>query len=136
MSNWVNVQDNCIWKTIVFVNSKKTLKAGQPYKVAQRCQIILSQNIHPPVYVNTIKCIIFRKNFQKIIMTSIVILWYWHYFPKIRTVKMKRIFFHRFDIAVLAEPWELKNTSICQLWHVGRLRVKYRLGKSVNFNPN
>ena len=74
-------------------------------------------------YVNTIKCIIFRKNFKKIIMTSIVILWYWKYFHKIRTVKMKGIFFHPFDIAVLAEPWELKKTSMCQLWHVGRLRV-------------
>ena len=36
---------------------------------------------------------------------------------------MKGIFFHRFDIAVHAEPWELKNTLMCQLWHVGRLRV-------------
>ena len=36
---------------------------------------------------------------------------------------MKGIFFHRFDIAVYAEPWELKNTLLCQLWHVGRLRV-------------
>ena len=43
---------------------------------------------------------------------------------------MKGIFFHRFDIAVLAEPWELKNTWMCQLWHVGRLRVNSRESKS------
>ena len=36
---------------------------------------------------------------------------------------MKGIFFHRFDIAFHAEPRELKNTWMCQLWHVGRLRV-------------
>ena len=35
---------------------------------------------------------------------------------------MKGIFY-RFDIVVHAEPWELKNTLMCQLWHVGRLRV-------------
>ena len=28
-----------------------------------------------------------------------------------------------FDIAVHAKPWELKNTMMCQIWHVGRLRV-------------
>ena len=38
---------------------------------------------------------------------------------------MKGIFFHRFDKAVHAEPWELKNTLLCQLWQVGRLRVNY-----------
>ena len=38
---------------------------------------------------------------------------------------MKWIFFHRFHIAVHAEPWELKDFLICQLWHVGRLRVKF-----------
>ena len=37
---------------------------------------------------------------------------------------MKLDFFHRFDIAVYAEPFELKNIFMCQLWHVGRLRVK------------
>ena len=37
---------------------------------------------------------------------------------------MKGIFFHRFDIAVDAEPLELKNTFMCQLWHGGRLRVE------------
>ena len=26
-------------------------------------------------------------------------------------------------LAVHAEPWKLKNTLICQLWHVGRLRL-------------
>ena len=36
---------------------------------------------------------------------------------------MKGIFFHRFDKEVHAEPWELENTLICQIWHVGRLRV-------------
>ena len=35
---------------------------------------------------------------------------------------MKGIFFERFAIAVHAEPWELKNTLMHQLWHVGRLR--------------
>ena len=37
-------------------------------------------------YVNTIKSIIFRKNFHKIIMSSTMILWYWKYSHKIRTV--------------------------------------------------
>ena len=36
---------------------------------------------------------------------------------------MKGIFFRRFGIAVHAEQWELKNTFMCQLWYVGRLRV-------------
>ena len=36
---------------------------------------------------------------------------------------MKEIFFNRFDIAVHADPLELKNTLMCQLWHVGCLRV-------------
>ena len=35
----------------------------------------------------------------------------------------KEIFFHRFDVAVHAEPLKVKNTLICQLRHVGRLRV-------------
>ena len=35
-------------------------------------------------YVNTIKSIIFRKKFQKIIMISTMILWYWQYFHKMR----------------------------------------------------
>ena len=75
-------------------------------------------------YVNTIMSIIFQKKIHKIIMTSTMILWYWQYFNKIRKVKMKGIFFHRFDIAVHAGPWELKNTLMCQLWHVGRMRGK------------
>ena len=33
-------------------------------------------------------------------------------------------FLHLFDITFHAEPWELKNTLMCQLWHVERLRVK------------
>ena len=52
-----------------------------------------------------------------------MILWCWQYFQKIRTAGIKGTFFRRFDIAVDAEPWELKNTLMCQLWHVGRLRV-------------
>ena len=56
-------------------------------------------------------------------MTFTMILWYWQYFHKIWKVLMKGIFFHRFDIAVQAEPWDLKNTLLCQPWHVGRLRL-------------
>ena len=47
-------------------------------------------------------------------MTSRMILWYWQYFQKIRTVQIKGTFFHRFDRAVDTEPWKLKNTLICQ----------------------
>ena len=46
---------------------------------------------------------------------------------------IKLIFFHCFYIAV--EPWELKNTSMCQVWHVGRLRVKsFWCASITNFN--
>ena len=38
-------------------------------------------------------------------------------------VKLLWIICHCFDIAVPAAPWELKNTFMCQLWHIGRLRV-------------
>ena len=51
-----------------------------------------------------------------------MILWYWQAFHKIRTIK-KNWFFHCFEKAVHAEPWKLKNILICQVWHVGRLRV-------------
>ena len=34
------------------------------------------------------------------------------------------LFFHRLGIAVSAEPWELKNRPMRQLWRNGRLRVK------------
>ena len=63
----------------------------------------------------------FSKNYYD--FHTIVIFWYWHYFQKIRTVKIKGIFFYRFDIALLAEPWKFENTWMCQLSHVGRLRV-------------
>ena len=60
-------------------------------------------------------------------MTFTMILWYWQHFQKIRTAQIKVTFFHRFDIAVDAEPWELKNILMCQLWHVERLRVELSL---------
>ena len=41
----------------------------------------------------------------------------------VRSQKDESPFFHRFDIAVHADPWEPKNTLMCQLWHVGRLQV-------------
>ena len=66
----------------------------------------------------------FSEKFHKIIMTSTIVLCYWQYFHKIRKVLIKGISFHRFDIAVYAEPWELRNTLMCQLLHVRRLRVK------------
>ena len=93
------------------------------YKNVFFCVVKLETKAKIWKYVNTIKSIIFRKNFYKIIMTSTMILWYWQYFQKIRTALIKRTFFHRFNIGVDAEPWELKNTLMCQLWHVGRLRV-------------
>ena len=43
-------------------------------------------------------------------------------FHRIRRTKLRVVFFDGFEIAVNAEPWETKNTSMCQLWHVGRLR--------------
>ena len=61
----------------------------------------------------SIKSMIFRKKIDKIIMTSTMILWFWQYFQKIRTAQIKGTFFHRFDIAVDTEPWELKNTLMC-----------------------
>ena len=110
------------------LNSEKIIKLEPNFWFMKMCFRVFKRNTIETKakiykYLNTINSIIFLEKFHIIIMTSTMILRYWQYFHKIRKVWSKGIFFHRFDIAVHAEPWELKNTLMCQLWHVERLRV-------------
>ena len=49
-SDWANFSGKQSWKAFVVVNFEKPVKMEQPYRMGQRCQIILSHSIHPAVY--------------------------------------------------------------------------------------